>query len=458
MAQIVLKNATIMTASGFRRAEMLIDGPYIAKIESTVSSSQADCREIDCHGMLVLPGLIDAHVHFRQPGMEQKATIATESRAAALGGVTSYMDMPNTSPSTTTVELLQQKKALAQRDSLVNYGFYLGGSEDNLEEVKKVDPHEIAGIKIYMGSTTGNLLLDDDHALMKMFAAAPTLVAVHCEDNGIVNANTKRAREMYGEHIPFSMHPIIRSRDCCLKSTQLAIAVAEATKARLHIMHVSTKDEVDLLTAYAPKNADRTRLEEIHSRQISAEVCIPHLYFNDSDYERLKGFLKCNPAVKYEFDRCALVQGLRRGILTTIGTDHAPHERSLKESNDYLKVASGLPSVQFSLPVIFDLFKRGEISLEEGIKAATCNVAARFGIEKRGSLVEGNFADVVVVDPRERYSVHEDDIISLCKWSPFVGSSFTCRIAHTIASGVHVVCNGKLCADSGQAHALRFNP
>ena len=293
---------------------------------------------------------------------------------------------------------------------------------------------------------------------MQMFAAAPTIVAVHCEDNTIVNANTKRAREMYGEHVPFNMHPIIRSRECCLKSTQLAIAVAEATKARLHIMHISTKDEVELLTQYAPKNAARTTLEEIHDRQISAEVCIPHLFFNESDYPRLQGFLKCNPAVKYEFDRLALVQGLRRGILTTIGTDHAPHELAVKQSNDYLKVASGLPSVQFSLPVIFDLFKRGEISLEEGIKAATCNVAARFGVEKRGSLKEGNFADVVIVDPRERYTVHEDDIISLCHWSPFVGQSFTCRIAHTIASGVQVVRDGQICAQSGQAHALRFNP
>lgn len=458
VTQIALKNATIMTADGFRRGEMLIDGPYIAKIDTHVTPNTTEVNEIDCHGMLVLPGLIDAHVHFRQPGMEQKATIASESRAAALGGVTSFMDMPNTSPSTTTVELLHQKQALAQRDSLVNYGFYLGGSENNIEEVKKVDPHEIAGIKIYMGSTTGNLLLDDDHALMQMFAAAPTIVAVHCEDNAIVNANTKRAREMYGEHIPFNMHPIIRSRECCLKSTQLAIAVAEATKARLHIMHISTKDEVELLTQYAPKNAARTTLEEIHNRQISAEVCIPHLFFNESDYPRLQGFLKCNPAVKYEFDRLSLVQGLRRGILTTIGTDHAPHELAVKQNNDYLKVASGLPSVQFSLPVIFDLFKRGEISLEEGIKAATCNVAARFGVEKRGSLKEGNFADVVIVDPRERYTVHEDDIISLCHWSPFVGQSFTCRIAHTIASGVQVVRDGQICAQSGQAHALRFNP
>ena len=456
MPPIVLKNATIMTSSGFRRAEMLIDGPYIAKIDTSVSSAGA--HEIDCKGNLVLPGLIDAHVHFRQPGMEQKATIYSESRAAALGGVTSYMEMPNTNPPTTTAEALQQKKDIAKRDSLVNYGFYLGASENNLEEIKKIDPHAIAGIKIYMGSTTGNLLLDDDHELMQVFKAAPTIVAVHCEDNGIVNANMRRAREQYGEHIPFDMHPIIRSRDCCVKSSQLAIAVAQATNARLHIMHLSTKEEVALVAQFAPRNAANTTLEEIHQRQISAEVCIPHLYFNDSNYTQLKGFLKCNPAVKYEFDRLALVQGLRKGVITTIGTDHAPHEKALKELTDYVKVPSGLPSVQFSLPAIFELFKRDEFSLEEGIKAATCNVAARFGVEKRGSLQEGYFADVIVVDPRDRHTVHEDDIVSLCKWSPFVGESFRCRITHSIVSGNLVVSDGAICADGGQGEALYFNP
>ena len=448
MSKIVLKNATVVTEQSFKQTDVLIDGPYIAKIEGEINESGADV--IDCKGMLVLPGLIDAHVHFRQPGMEQKANIKSESAAAALGGVTSFMDMPNTFPPTTTMERLNEKKSIAARDSVINYGFYLGGSEDNLDEVKRADPHEIAGIKIYMGSTTGNLLLDDDSALMKMFAAAPTIVAVHCEDNGIVNANTKRAQEMYGDNIPFAMHPIIRSRDCCVKSSSLAIEVAKATNARLHIMHLSTKEEVYLVAPYAKG--------DIHSRQISAEVCIPHLFFNESDYARMQGFLKCNPAVKYEFDRRALIKGLRSGVISTIGTDHAPHELAVKASSNYLKVASGLPSVQFSLPTIFELFKRGEISLEEGIKAATINVAQRFGVEKRGSIKEGNFADIVVVDPRDRYTVKAEDIISLCQWSPFVGSSFTCRICHTIASGNLVVKDSQLCAEGGQGQALRFNP
>lgn len=448
MTQIVLKQATALLENGFRPVDILIDGPYIAQIAPELAVP-AGAQVIDCKGQLVIPGLIDAHVHFRQPGMEQKATIASESRAAALGGVTSFMDMPNTFPATTTIEALHEKQALAGRDSVVNYGFYLGASHDNLEEIKRVDPHEIAGIKVYMGSTTGNLLVDDNHELYQVFKNAPTLIATHCEDNGIVNANTKRAKEQYGSAIPFDMHPIIRNRDCCLKSCQLAVELALTTGARLHVMHLSTRDEVEYLRQFAKG--------PIASRQISAEVCIPHLFFNESDYSRLKGFLKCNPAVKYEFDRQSLLKAVRSGIVTTIGTDHAPHELAVKTSDDYLKVASGLPSVQFSLNVIFELARRREISLEEGLKAATCNVAARFGVEKRGTIKEGYYADIAVLDTKSRYQVKAEDVASLCGWSPMVGQSFSCRVTHTIASGNLVVADGKLVSDSGKAMALRFS-
>ena len=447
MSKIVLKNATALTDSGFRQTEILIEGDTIARIEPSINE-KAD-REIDCTGQLVLPGLIDAHVHFRQPGLEHKGTIATESVAAALGGVTSYMEMPNTSPSTTTVEALHDKKAIAARDSMVNYAFYLGAGENNLEEVKRVDPHEIAGIKIYMGSTTGNLLLDDDSALYKMFEASPALVATHCEDNGIINANTARAKEMYGDDIPFEMHPVIRNRDCCLKSSKLAIEAALATRKRLHIMHLSSAEEVAMMAQFAHG--------PLHERQISAEVCIPHMFFNDSDYQRLKGFLKCNPAVKFERDRQALLKGLRTGVISTVGTDHAPHELAVKKSDKYLNVASGLPSVQFSLNVIFELARRREISLEEGIKAATINVAERFGIEKRGAIKEGWFADIAIIDPRVHYTVTQDDIASLCKWSPMLGESFSCMVTHTIASGNLVVADSRICSEPGKAMALRFN-
>ncbi len=447
MSKIVLKNATVMCESGFRRTEVLIEDRFITKIEPQISAAGA--QELDCRGMLVLPGLIDAHVHFRQPGMEKKATIKTESAAAALGGVTSFMDMPNTSPATVTMEALNAKKELAQRDSLVNYAFYLGATDKNLEEVKKADPAEIAGVKIYMGSTTGNLLLEEESALFKMFKASPTLVATHCEDNAIVNANTARAKEMYGDRIPFDMHPIIRSRDCCIKSSQLAIEAAKAAGARLHIMHLTTAEEVEMMAQYASG--------PLYERMVTGELCIPHMFFNEGDYARLKGFLKCNPSVKYERDRRALLLGLRKGLISTIGTDHAPHELSAKNSDNYLEVASGLPSVQFSLSVIFELSKRGEISLEEGIKAATCNVAERFAIEKRGTIKEGNYADIVVFDPGEGFTVEQEDIVSLCGWSPMTGQRFKGRVRDTIASGRLVVNNYKLAAEPGEAMALRFN-
>lgn len=447
MSKIALKNATVMCESGFKRTEVLIEDRLIAKIDPQVNTDGA--KVIDCHGMLVLPGLIDAHVHFRQPGMEKKATIKTESAAAALGGVTSFMDMPNTNPPTVSMDALNGKKDIAKKDSYVNYAFYLGASDKNLEEVKRADPHEIAGVKIYMGSTTGGLLLEGESALVKMFKASPTLVATHCEDNTIINANTALAKEMYGDHIPFNMHPIIRSRDCCIKSSALAIEAAKEAGARLHIAHLSTAEEVEMMREFASG--------PLHSRQVTGEVCIPHMFFNEGDYDRLKGFLKCNPSVKYERDRRALLAGLRKGLISTIGTDHAPHELAVKTSENYLNVASGLPSVQYSLSVIFELSKRGEISLEEGIKAATCNVAERFGIEKRGTIKEGYYADLVVFDPGESFIVEQKDIASLCGWSPMLGQRFKGRVRDTIASGRLVVQDYAIASEPGDAMALRFN-
>ena len=447
MSKIALKNATVMCESGFKRTEVLIEDRLIAKIDPQVNTDGA--KVIDCHGMLVLPGLIDAHVHFRQPGMEKKATIKTESAAAALGGVTSFMDMPNTNPPTVSMDALNGKKDIAKKDSYVNYAFYLGASDKNLEEVKRADPHEIAGVKIYMGSTTGGLLLEGESALVKMLKASPTLVATHCEDNAIINANTALAKEMYGDHIPFNMHPIIRSRDCCIKSSALAIEAAKEAGARLHLAHLSTAEEVEMMREFASR--------PLHSRQVTGEVCIPHMFFNEGDYDRLKGFLKCNPSVKYERDRRALLAGLRKGLISTIGTDHAPHELEVKTSENYLNVASGLPSVQYSLSVIFELSKRGEISLEEGIKAATCNVAERFGIEKRGIIKEGYYADLVVFDPGESFIVEQKDIASLCCWSPMLGQRFKGRVRDTIASGRLVVQDYAIASEPGDAMALRFN-
>lgn len=445
MRKLILKDSQVVMPSRIIRADILIEDDKIAKIAPQIADSGAE--EIDCHELVSLPGLIDAHVHFRDPGMPQKATIYSESRAAVLGGVTSFMDMPNTMPPTVDEASLNGKKATAARDSLANYAFYLGATPDNIEEVKKADPKTVAGIKVYMGSTTGNLLLDDESILHKMFKAAPMMVAAHCEDNAIIAAKQKEAQEIYGENIPFNMHPIIRNRDCCIKSSKLAIQTALDTGAKLHIMHLSTKEEVEILNYFAQ--------DPIEKRQISGEGCIPHLFFSEGDYSRLNGFLKCNPAVKYEFDRKALVKGIKRGIITTVGTDHAPHELAVK-TGSYLKCASGVTSVQYSLLALLDLWKRGELTLEEVVKASSTNVAKRFNLSDRGTIEEGKKADIVLINPIKSHTVTNSDIASLCGWSPFINHTFRCSVAHTVVSGVLKVKDGKIVSDEA-GEALSFD-
>ena len=425
MRKLILKDSQVVMPSRIIRADILVEDDKIAKIAPQIEANGAD--EIDCHELVALPGLIDAHVHFRDPGMPQKATIYSESRAAVLGGVTSFMDMPNTMPPTVDEASLNGKKTTAARDSVANYAFYLGATPDNIEEVKKADPKSVAGIKVYMGSTTGNLLLDDESILHKMFKAAPMMVTAHCEDNEIIAAKQKAAQEMYGDNIPFNMHPVIRNRDCCVKSSKLAIQTALDTGAKLHIMHLSTKEEVEILNYFAK--------DPLESRQISGEACIPHLFFSEGDYSRLQGFLKCNPAVKYEFDRKALIKGIKRGIITTVGTDHAPHEISVK-TGSYLKCASGVTSVQYSLLALLDLWKRGELTLEEVVKVSSTNVAKRFNLTDRGTIEEGKKADIVLVNPIKSHTVTASDIKSLCGWSPFINHTFRCSVTHTVVSGV----------------------
>ena len=440
MRKLILKDSQVVMPSRIIRADILVEDDKIAKIAPQIEANGAD--EIDCHELVAIPGLIDAHVHFRDPGMPQKATIYSESRAAILGGVTSFMDMPNTMPPTVDEASLNGKKATAARDSVANYAFYLGATPDNIEEVKKADPKSVAGIKVYMGSTTGNLLLDDESILHKMFKAAPMMVTAHCEDNEIIAAKQKAAQKMYGDNIPFNMHPVIRNRDCCIKSSKLAIQTALDTGAKLHIMHLSTKEEVEILNYFAKDPLER--------RQISGEACIPHLFFSESDYSRLQGFLKCNPAVKYEFDRKALIKGIKRGIITTVGTDHAPHEISVK-TGSYLKCASGVTSVQYSLLALLDLWKRGELTLEEVVKVSSTNVAKRFNLTDRGTIEEGKKADIVLINPIKSHTVTASDIKSLCGWSPFINHTFRCSVTHTVVSGVLKVKDGQIVSnEAGQ--------
>lgn len=445
MNRILLKDAAIATPSRIIREDLLIEGNLIAKIAPNISSEGA--RVIDCHELLVMPGLIDEHVHFREPGMTHKATIYTESRAAVLGGVTSYLDMPNNNPPILDEEGLNLKKGIASRDSVANYGFYLGAGADNLEAIKRISPKDYAALKIFMGSTTGNLLLDDLTTLAKVFVNAQTLICTHCEDSNIISKNEKLALEHYGEDIPFSLHRIIRSEEACVESSKLAIELAKETGARLHLMHLSTAKEVELLKDYMFGNC--------RTRQISGEAVIPHLYFSESDYERLGGFLKCNPAVKTEKDRLALIQALEDGVITTIGTDHAPHEIEAKSGN-YKHCASGIPSVQFSLLALLDLWKRGELSLETIIKATSENVAARYRIKNRGKIEEGYYADLAIINPLKPHTVEKSEIVSKCGHSPFSEHTFSCSVVHTIVNGNLVVENGRL-VDESCGCALEFD-
>lgn len=444
MGKLLLKNATLVCPDRIIQSDLLTDGSRIARIDPDISDAEAQI--LDCAGLMVLPGLIDDHVHFRDPGMPQKASIYSESRAAVLGGVTSFLDMPNTVPPTLTVRDLNDKLAKAQKDSVANYGFYMGASADNIEELKRVDPNAIAGIKIFMGSTTGNMLVDDEKALVKIFTASPVMYATHCEDSAIIAKNIARARKDYGDEIPFEVHPVIRNRDCCIKSSQEAINIALGTGARLHIMHISTKEEVEMLRPYMFGNAK--------TRQISGEAALPHLFFSDCDYQRLGGFLKCNPAVKTELDRLSIVRALEEGVLTTVGTDHAPHEIEKKRGN-YMQCASGCTGVQYLLPALMDLVKRGEMTLETLIKVTASNPAERFRIKDRGRISEGFYADLAIINPIAGHTVTTDDIASSCKWSPFTGHSFKTSVVHTVVSGQLCVRNGRLC-DEVHGQALEF--
>lgn len=444
MSKILLKDAQTCEPGRISRQSILIEDGRISKIAPEINTPADEV--IDCHELLALPGMIDAHVHFRQPGMEQKANIHSESRAAVLGGVTSFMEMPNTLPSTTTMDLVRQKQDIAAHESPANYAFYLGAGTDNLEEIKKVDITSVPAVKVYMGSTTGSLLLDDEHHLYQVFKNSPLMICAHCEDNALINEATKLAKATYGDDIPFSMHPIIRGRDCCLRSAKLAVNTALDTGAHLHIMHLSTREETALLDYFS-----KVPLKE---RQITAEACIPHLFFSEADYERKKGFLKCNPSVKTEADRRALIKGLKTGAISTVGTDHAPHELKVK-TGSYLNTASGLPSVQFALQALIELWLRREITLEELIAVSSKNPAELYQIKDRGAIKEGYFADIALVNLLKPCTVGKDNIASLCGWSPFEGYRFSSSIVHTIVSGNLVVKDGRL-TENGCGMPLYF--
>ncbi len=444
--KLLLKNVTYINRGATRVRDILIENGRFVRIDNNISAT--GCDILDCANMLVIPGVIDDQVHFREPGNTNKATIASESVAAVLGGTTSFMDMPNNTPPTTTLESLANKNAIAAKVSPANYSFYLGATNDNLEQIKAINPQEVCGVKIFMGSSTGSLLVDNDEALREIFWHSPVLIATHCEDNAIITKNMQKYVTMYGDNIEPYMHALIRSREACLASSRKAIALAEETHANLHVLHLSTKEELELFQQYAKIPVEK--------RQITAEVCVHHLYFNSSYYAKLGSHIKCNPAIKDESDRLALLQAVTDGTITNIATDHAPHTREEK-AQPFIKAPSGLPLVQFSLLATLELVHRNELDLETAVTGLCHNPALRFKIKDRGFIEEGYYADFVVIDPHSTYTVKPHEIASKCGWSPFIGTTFNNRIVHTFVNGKQVVKNGKLVQMAPAGEMLTFD-
>lgn len=443
MSKIVIKNGSIVNEGQQLTRDLLIEEGKISQVAQTIEVAGAE--EIDAKGLLVLPGIIDDQVHFREPGLTHKASIATESKAAIAGGVTSFLEMPNTKPQTTTHEALDNKLAIAAQHSWANYGFYFGATNENLEALRTLDTRKACGIKVFMGSSTGNMLVDDEKTLAAIFSESPLLIATHCEDEETIKANTQHYREKHGDSIPFHFHPIIRSHEACYLSTQKAVSLAQRYNTRLHILHLSTADELSLFTPG----------QDITNKKITAEVCVHHLWFDDKDYDKKGAFIKWNPAVKSARDKEALREGLKAHHLDIIATDHAPHLLSEKQ-NSYFKAPSGGPLVQHSLLAMLELWKKGIFTLELLVEKMCHNPAKLFDIHKRGFIREGYHADLVLVNPNKKYVVDENPIHYKCEWTPFSGETFSSHIETTIVNGEIAYQKGKF-APVSYAKAIEYD-
>jgi len=424
MKTTLIKNAQIVNEGKIIHGEVLIEGKFIAEISDTINDLPTDVEIIDAKGNLLLPGVIDDQVHFREPGLTHKANIATESKAAVAGGITSFIEMPNTVPQATTQQLLQEKFDIASKTSFANYSFMFGGTNDNLEELLKTDPEKVAAIKLFLGSSTGNMLVDNEVILEKIFSSTDMLIAVHCEDEQTIRKNLSKAVATYGDDIPIELHPKIRSEEACYISSSNAIALAKKTGARLHVFHLSTAKETALFRNDIP-------LEE---KQITAEVCIHHLCFDDSYYKQKGTLIKWNPAVKTKQDQEGLWKAILDDRIDVIATDHAPHTLEEK-SQVYTKAPSGGPLVQHALIAMLEAVRNDKISLEKMVEKMCHNPAKLFQIEKRGFIKKGYYADLVLVDVNTSQQVTKDDILYKCGWSPFEGSTFNSEITHTFVNG-----------------------
>jgi dihydroorotase len=442
---ILIKNARIVNEGSITEGDILIEGDYIKEVSDSISAKTADVVVIDAEGNYVFPGVIDDQVHFREPGLTHKGNIASESKAAIAGGITSFIEMPNTNPQTTTVEKLEEKFKVASQTSYANYSFMFGGTNDNLDEILKVDPKTVAGLKLFLGSSTGNMLVDDPKVIEKIFSSTDMVISVHCEDEATIRKNLQEHIDEYGEDIPIEKHPIIRSTEACYLSSSKAIELAKKTGARLHVFHLSTGKETSLFSNKIP----------LKDKKITAEVCIHHLWFSDEDYNKKGTHIKWNPAVKTAKDRDQLWKALLDDRIDVIATDHAPHTLDEK-NNSYTKAPSGGPLVQHALVAMIEFFHKGKIELPKIAQKMAHNPAILFQVEKRGYIKEGYFADLVIVDINNPWTVNKDNILYKCGWSPFEGTTFKSRITHTFLNGTLVYNNFKV-LDIKAGKRLTFN-
>ena len=432
MSSILIKNATIINEGRIFRNDVLLINELISLIGSPDKINiPSGTKIIDATGLLLMPGVIDDQVHFREPGLTHKGDIYSESRAAVAGGVTSYMDMPNTNPQTVTIDILNEKYRIGSENSFTNYSFYLGATNTNLDDVLKVDQSEVCGIKLFMGSSTGNMLVDNANALRELFANTSLPITAHCEDESIIRKNSEIYREKYGEDVPVKMHPLIRSREACFRSSSHAVNLAKEYNTRLHILHISTANELKLFSNALPLN----------QKKITGEVCIHHLWFDESSYEELGNLIKWNPAIKTRFDRDALIKGVNNNLIDIIATDHAPHTLEEKQ-NTYFKSPSGGPLIQHSLAVMLELWHRKIFSIEKIVEMMCHNPAILFNIRNRGFIREGYQADLCLIDPSSPWIVSKENILYKCGWSPFEGVTLKSKVVQTIVNGTIVYDNG----------------
>jgi dihydroorotase len=425
MKKTLIKNARVVNEGKIKKRDVLIDGDIILKISKHINVNINDVNIIEANNNYLIPGLIDDQVHFREPGLTHKATIETESKAAVAGGITSFIEMPNTIPQSTTIARLEEKFLIAKNTSWANYSFMFGGTNDNLNEILKVDPKNVAGLKLFLGSSTGNMLVDNPKVIEEIFKKTDLLISVHCENEKTIKNNLDAYLDKYGEDIPIEMHPKIRNEDACYISSSKAIELAKKTGARLHVFHLSTQKETNLFSNHKP----------LSEKKITAEVCVHHLWFSEEDYKTKGTHIKWNPAIKSKKDREGLWEALLDDRIDVIATDHAPHTIEEKRNN-YTKAPSGGPLVQHALVALLEMYHNGKISLEKIVEKACHNPAILFQIKERGYIREGYKADLVLIDLESPWTVHKENILYKCHWSPFEGTTFKSKVTHTFVNGI----------------------